>query len=86
MMAMGKPVLVNCGEEVAGLPEHAVVKVDRGEAEVEMLAELLRALAANADLRESIGAAAREHVLARHSIDRVAKQYAEAIRAVAATA
>lgn len=84
MMALGKPVLVTCATEVAGLPAHAVVKVDHGDGEVELLSELLRALSKNADLREAIGSAAREHVLAHHSINRVAKQYAEVIRAVAA--
>jgi glycosyltransferase involved in cell wall biosynthesis len=86
MMAMGKPVVVTHGEEVASLPAHAVVRVDHGEAEVEMLAEFLRALSRDVDLCESIGAAAREHVLAHHSINRVAKQYADAIRTVAGAA
>lgn len=83
MMAMGKPVVVTCGEEVARLPAHAVVRVDPGEAEVEMLAELLRVLANNVELRDSIGAAAREHVLGCHAITEVAKQYSNVIRAVA---
>lgn len=83
MMAMGKPVLVTRGEEVAGLPEHTVIKVDDGDVEVELLSELLRVLAKDADLRESIGTAAREHVLAYHSIEGVVEKYVEVIREVA---
>ena len=82
MMALGKPVLATCGEEVAGLPAHAVVRVDHGDGEVELLSEYLRALSRDSDLRESIGAAAREHVLAHHSIEGVVEKYVEAIREV----
>ena len=45
MMGIGKPVLVTNSDENAAFPELAVVRVDPGEVEVEMLACYLRALA-----------------------------------------
>ncbi|HYM11405.1 MAG TPA: hypothetical protein VEU62_11770, partial [Bryobacterales bacterium] len=51
MMGIGKPVLVTAGEETARFPELAVVRIDPGEAEVEMLAHYLHALAASEEMR-----------------------------------
>ena len=44
-----------------------------------MLAELLELLAANADLRESIGREARAYVAERHNFERVMRLYREAL-------
>lgn len=84
LMAAGKPVLVTDGEEYARFPETAVLRVDAGEAESDMLAHLLYALATDAEMRSVVGAAAAEYVRMFHSLERVAGDYLKVIGRTAA--
>jgi len=79
LMARGKPVVVTDSEEVSAFPNDAVVGIDSGEAEEEMLAEALQALLADAGLREAIGAAAARHIRVRHGFEAVLPLYLEAL-------
>ncbi len=82
LMAAGKPVIMTVGEEVAGFPPGSIVEVDPGEAEIEMLAHYLYALAADPDMRAAIGRRAARYVAERHNIQSVTKQYLDVIRRV----
>lgn len=79
LMAAGKPVVVTGSPENAGFPDSTVVRIDAGEAEVDMLAEVLELLARNADLHKSIGREARSFVTERHDSERVMRLYREAL-------
>lgn len=79
LMAAGKPVLVTDGEEYSRFPEMAVLRVDSGEAEADMLAHLLYALATDAEMRAVVGATAAEYVGKCHNLARVAADYIEVI-------
>jgi glycosyltransferase involved in cell wall biosynthesis len=83
MMAAGKAVLVTGGEEYARFPELAVVRIDSGESEIEMLAHYLYALASDAEMRALIGANAAAYVREHHALERVAGAYLDVIRSVA---
>jgi glycosyltransferase involved in cell wall biosynthesis len=80
MMAAGKTVLVTASEECSRLPELAVIRIDSGEAEVEMLAHYLYALATDAGMRALIGGNAAAYVREHHALERVAAGYLEVIR------
>lgn len=84
MMGAGKPVLVTGGEEYSRFPELAVIRVDSGEAEAEMLAHFLQALATDAEMRGVVGRTAAAYVREHHGLERVAGEYLEAIRRFAA--
>jgi glycosyltransferase involved in cell wall biosynthesis len=79
LMAAGKAVLVTASEEYAGFPELAVVRVDSGEAEVEMLAHYLYALATDAEMRSVIGGNAAAFVREHHGLERVAACYLDVV-------
>ncbi|MBI3667834.1 MAG: glycosyltransferase family 4 protein [Acidobacteria bacterium] len=79
MMGIGKPVLVTAGEETAAFPELAVIRIDPGEAEVEMLAEYLRALAGSEEMRREIGRRAAQHIAENHTLERAAKMYLDLV-------
>ena len=80
LAAAGKPVLVTACEENAEYPDDAFWKVDPGEAEVEMLAEMLRVLVKERDLRDALGDRAKHHMANRHALGRVSALYREALR------
>ncbi len=79
MMGIGKPVLVTNSDEMAGLPESAVVRVDPGEAEIEMLAHYLRLLVDSEGMRRDIGRRAAAHIAKHHTLERAAAAYLEAV-------
>ncbi len=83
LAAAGKPVLVTAGEENADYPDDVFWKVDAGEAEVEMLAEMLRVLVKENGLREVLGKRAKQHMVTRHALGTVSKLYREALRQAA---
>ena len=83
LMAAGKPVVVTAGEEVSGFPRGSIIEVDPGEAEIEMLAHCLHALATDDEMREIVGRSAARYVAERHNIQSVTKQYLDLIRRVA---
>ena len=82
LMAAGKPVIVTAGEEVSSFPRGSVIQVDSGEAEIEMLAHYLCALAADDEMREVVGQSAARYVAERHNVETVTKQYLDVIRRV----
>ena len=75
LMAAGKPVIVTRGEENEALPAGAVVRIDSGEPEVEMLTACLRWLMEAPEARAAVGREAAAHVQAAHSIARVIHEY-----------
>ncbi len=81
-MAAGKPVILTDDEETGLFPASSVIRVDAGEAETEMLAHYLYALAGDKEMRDVIGAEARLHVLQNHSLEDAARRYHDAIRQV----
>jgi glycosyltransferase involved in cell wall biosynthesis len=80
MMGIGKPVVVTDSEENAGLPEMSVIRVDPGEAEVEMLACYLRALGESEEMRREIGRRAAEHIRTHHTLEGTAEAYLSTCR------
>jgi len=85
LMAAGKPVLVTESEEYACFPDMAVVRIDSGEAEIEMLAHYLYALATDPEMRALIGGNAAEYVREHHALEQVAAAYLEVIRGLVAS-
>ena len=82
LMAAGKPVVVTAGEEVSGFPAGSILEVDPGEAEIEMLAHCLHALATADEMREIVGQSAAAYVVDRHNVETVTAQYLDVIRRV----
>jgi hypothetical protein len=72
-------VLTDC-EENSRFSDLSVVRVDPGEAEVEMLACYLRALGESEEMRREIGRRAAEHIAAHHTLEGAAQRYLEALR------
>jgi glycosyltransferase involved in cell wall biosynthesis len=79
LMGMGKCVAVTRGAETSSFPEGAVIRVDAGPAEEEMLTAFLVWLADDPGRTREIGARAAAHIAESHTIDRVAAQYWRAI-------
>jgi glycosyltransferase involved in cell wall biosynthesis len=82
-LSLGKPLVVSDVGWFAELPDAVAAKVPLGEDEVEALASTLERLAADADLRATMGTAAREHARREHDLDRVADLYVAAIEEMA---
>ena len=83
LTAAGKPVIVTDGEEYSGYQEGAVLKVDPGESEVELLAHYLCALAGEPEMRAVIGGKAARFAAEHQSIEKVGELYMQALRQVA---
>lgn len=75
LAAMGRPIIVTDCEENVRFPPAAVVRVDAGEAESEMLAAELDALARGPELRATIGRTAARYVAEQHGFPQVIKRY-----------
>jgi glycosyltransferase involved in cell wall biosynthesis len=75
LMAAGKPVLLTASEEYSHFPDSAVVRIDAGEAEIEMLAHYLFALATDPEMRAFIGRNAAAYVREQHGLERVSAAY-----------
>ncbi len=80
LMGAGKPVLVTAGEETARFPAAAVIPVDCGCCEEQMLAAAMLWLAENRRDAHDVGRFAREHILSHHQPDRVAALYWQALQ------
>ncbi len=74
-MGLGKPVIVSSGEETAGYPAGACLRVDPGPAEEEMLAEYMLSLRHLPGFGAEIGRRAADHIRQWHSVERVARLY-----------
>lgn len=72
LMGIGKPVLVTAGEETAGIPATAVIRVDPGTAETDMLSEYMSWLAGFPEDARAIGVRARRHIETHHAAGTVA--------------
>jgi len=79
LMALARPVVMTEALETAPFPDSAVFRIDSGELEEAMLEEALRLLVARPDLRRTMGAEARRHILAEHALDRLLPRYFEAL-------
>jgi glycosyltransferase involved in cell wall biosynthesis len=79
LMAAAKPVLLTAGEENAGFPEAACIRVDSGVAEARMLAEYMTWLAASREAAREIGRRAVIHIEAFHSPEVCARRYWEVL-------
>lgn len=79
LLAAGKPVIVTESEEWAGFPDGALVRIDHGPAEAEMLAAQLNLLGREPQLRRAIGAAGQAHVRDLHDFERVLDLYRAAL-------
>ena len=75
LLATGKPVVVTASEEWASFSDGAILRVDPGPAEAEMLAAQLELLASRPDLGRAIGAAGQAHVAEKHNFERVLRLY-----------
>ncbi|MDQ2984767.1 MAG: glycosyltransferase, partial [Actinomycetota bacterium] len=78
-LAHGLPLVVSDVGWFAELPSSVAAKVPVDEHEVEYLAAVLDLLAADARLRERLGAAGREHVRREHGVERAADGYVAAL-------
>jgi len=75
LMGMGKCVILTAGEETAEFPDGAVIPVDAGPAEEDMLTAYLIWLADNPGKTRAIGARAAAHIREFHAAERVAAEY-----------
>ncbi len=75
LMGIGKLVVFTAGEEVAGIPEAACLRVDAGAAEEEMLTEYMIWLARFPEAAAEIGRRAARHIAEHHNLERVAAGY-----------
>ncbi len=80
LMAASKPVIVTGNEENRSFPNDTLIRVDAGEAELDMLAEYLEWLRHEPAIRHSIGGAAGSYVRENHSITRVIEAYKTVIQ------
>jgi glycosyltransferase involved in cell wall biosynthesis len=79
MMSWAKPVLVSNTGSYRELPDEAVIKISCDVDEKEMIKRFLKALAADADFRQSLGREAAQYASQECSIAGCARQYAEFI-------
>lgn len=82
VLAQGRPAIVSDLENLADLPDGAVVRADVTDEEGDVTRALLR-LAESPALRARIGALARSHVATAHSASRCLETYAAAIERTA---
>lgn len=79
LMALGKPVVVTDGLEVSRYPREALVRIDAGLAEEEMLICSLAALIEQPFLAQRIGQAAQYWIRTEHDPQLVVRQYLSAL-------
>ena len=84
IMAAGVAAVVSNVGWFSELPDDAVVKIDTDDCADALLRAYLKRLIEDAPLRARLGANARRHVLAEHSIEQSAAGYADFIREVVA--
>lgn len=79
LMGAGKPVLLTAGEESAGIPETAAIRIDSGPAESDMLRDYMSWLCRFPADARAVGDRARRHIEERHNPARVASLYWRAL-------
>jgi glycosyltransferase involved in cell wall biosynthesis len=80
MMGIGKPVVFTAGEEVARIPDDACLRIDLGAGEEAALADVILWLARDREAAAEIGRRAAHHIAAEHSIEKVSRQYWDALQ------
>jgi len=83
IMSMAKPAIVSRRRPYSEIPDHCVIPVDEGAAEVGQVMAALWALAGHPPLRLSYGRQAARYVQARHGLSAMARQYAEILEELA---
>ena len=79
LMGMGKCVVTTRCAETSAFPDGAVMRVDPGPSEEEMLTAFLFWLADEPQRAREIGARAARHIAEFHSVDRIGAEYWRAI-------
>jgi glycosyltransferase involved in cell wall biosynthesis len=82
LMSLGKPVIVSNAGSFAEYPDDCCVKVDVDDSEVDMLVAVMKALAADGELRRTIGSNARHYIEEHHRPSGCAKEYVDFIQAL----
>jgi glycosyltransferase involved in cell wall biosynthesis len=82
LLGAGKPTIVTGAGPFAEFPEAVCPKVPIGEDEEERLTEEMLRLAADSDLRRTMGEAARLYVRENHSPERCAQLYLEFVNKI----
>jgi glycosyltransferase involved in cell wall biosynthesis len=77
LMGIGKPVLVTNSRAVAGFPEDACVRIERGAAERESLRQSVRLLTLTNGAAAAIGQRGARHVRERHGLELAGARYWE---------
>jgi hypothetical protein len=78
-LTLGRPLVVSGTGWFAELPDAVALKVPPDDEEEDTLTAALELLASRPDLREAMGAAARELAEGEHRLDRVAELYVAAL-------
>jgi glycosyltransferase involved in cell wall biosynthesis len=82
LMGIGKPVILTSGPENAGIPIGACLPVSHGVAETAELFDHMGMVAEFPQIAREIGLQARQHILTRHSLETVAREYWQVMCAV----
>lgn len=85
LLGLGKPLVVTDAGAFAEIPDGCAAKVPPDEREEDVLAAYLAAFAADPALGRDLGAAARRHMAAHHSLAGSARAYAGFLAEVAAS-
>jgi glycosyltransferase involved in cell wall biosynthesis len=80
MMGIGKTVAFSAGEEIARIPDNACLRVDRGPAEAQTLADYLRWLAADREAALDIGRRAAEYIRSEHALEKAVAAFRRVLR------
>ncbi len=79
MMGIGKTVIFTSGEELTRFPKNSFLAVETGPAEDTMLADYLLWLTSDRTALEEIARRAALHIRTEHAVEKVARQYWEAL-------
>jgi glycosyltransferase involved in cell wall biosynthesis len=80
LMGMGKPVIMSNAGSFAEYPDDCCIKIDVDEQEEEMLLVMMRALTADENLRQQIGANAQRYIQTHHTLEGSARGYIDFIQ------
>lgn len=80
LMGLGKPVIMSNAGSFAEYPDDCCIKIDVDEMEEETLLAMMRALAADEDLRRQIGVNAQRYIQTYHTLEGSAQGYIDFIQ------
>ncbi|HLK66649.1 MAG TPA: glycosyltransferase [Bryobacteraceae bacterium] len=81
LMGIGKPVLMTDALECSRFPEGAFLRIEGGMAERESLHHHMILAASMPELAREVGGRAERHIQQSHTVEEVARQFWEALRA-----